>query len=270
MNWLFIRGLSRDQRHWEGLPGRFETSFKSSKSFCLDLPGFGTEHKRLSPTTISSILDDVRARWLKIKAKNPGEWNLVSISLGGMLAMEWCSKFPEDFNRCVVINSSAKNVASPLSRLKPKSLTAILKAIFIRDTVARERIILEMTTNMIKNHEEVARRWANYTRERAYTLQNVARQLLAASKYESPNYLSTPVLVLASQKDEFVNPSCSKRLANLFRSTIEIHPDAGHDLPLDDPNWILEKVSAWVASNNAVSATLEKRRQDHEQYADRS
>ena len=64
----------------------------------LDLPGFGTEHARGSPSTAAGIAEDVRARWLALRETNPGPWGLLGMSLGGMVTMAWCRAHPRDFD----------------------------------------------------------------------------------------------------------------------------------------------------------------------------
>jgi pimeloyl-ACP methyl ester carboxylesterase len=53
-------------------------------------------------------------------------------------------------------------------------------------------------------------------------------------------------LVLCGRNDLLVNPRCSQRLARHLGATMVEHPSAGHDLPLDDPAWLLEKITKWA------------------------
>mgnify|MGYP003949335389 CR=1 FL=1 len=43
MNWLFLRGLTREQRHWGPFRDVFARDYPGAKVHCLDLPGTGTE-----------------------------------------------------------------------------------------------------------------------------------------------------------------------------------------------------------------------------------
>ena len=49
--------------------------------------------------------------------------------------------------------------------------------------------------------------------------------------------------------DALVNPACSRQLAQRWGSHWQEHPNAGHDLPLDAPDWVLAHMLAWVAAN---------------------
>ncbi|HEY8086659.1 MAG TPA: alpha/beta hydrolase, partial [Polyangiaceae bacterium] len=111
MNWLFLRGLSREQRHWGSFPALFKRVVPASgaptRVWCLDLPGTGTEHERPSPRTIEGIMEDLRARWVALREAEPAPWGLLAMSLGGMVAMAWCDAHPGDFARLVLASTSA-------------------------------------------------------------------------------------------------------------------------------------------------------------------
>ena len=55
MNWLLLRGLAREQRHWGRFPALLSAKLPGDRVFCLDLPGTGTEHRRKSPASIAAI-----------------------------------------------------------------------------------------------------------------------------------------------------------------------------------------------------------------------
>jgi predicted alpha/beta hydrolase family esterase len=56
-----------------------------------------------------------------------------------------------------------------------------------------------------------------------------------------------PLLVLASAADTLVDPRCSIRLAHAWDAELRTHPTAGHDLPLDDAEWVASEVGRWLA-----------------------
>ena len=101
MDWLLLRGLLREQRHWGDFTKNFESSIHSAKVHCLDLPGIGTESLKQSPSKIREIMEDIRSRWHSIGNNKP--INLFSVSLGGMIAMEWMRYHPDEIARLVVV-----------------------------------------------------------------------------------------------------------------------------------------------------------------------
>ena len=111
VDWLMLRGMAREQRHWGRFPEALRASLGGDRLHCLDLPGTGTEHARGTPASIRGIKDDVRARWLQLKAQQPGPWGLIAISLGGMVAMRWCALTSESLP-----NSSSATASGTMAR----------------------------------------------------------------------------------------------------------------------------------------------------------
>jgi predicted alpha/beta hydrolase family esterase len=56
------------------------------------------------------------------------------------------------------------------------------------------------------------------------------------------------VLVLASLGDGLVDPACSWRMAKAWGVELRLHASAGHDLPLDDPEWVARQAADWIAT----------------------
>ncbi|MDT5208399.1 MAG: hypothetical protein QOF67_814, partial [Mycobacterium sp.] len=128
MRWLLIRGLSRDARHWGSFPQTFAEELGVEVQ-TIDPPGFGTQITRTSPSTIAEITDDIRDR-----ANIQGDdWSILGISLGGMVTLDWVARYPNEFERAVVINTSASDVAPLYARAQPAFLRAIATAVIRRD-----------------------------------------------------------------------------------------------------------------------------------------
>jgi hypothetical protein len=53
------------------------------------------------------------------------------------------------------------------------------------------------------------------------------------------------MLVLSSAGDQLVDPRCSPRW-RARQVPHAAHPDAGHDLPLDDGAWVAGQVAGWL------------------------
>ena len=53
-------------------------------------------------------------------------------------------------------------------------------------------------------------------------------------------------LLLASRGDRLVHWKCSAALEQRWQWTLKLHPDAGHDLIIDDPDWIIHQLMAWL------------------------
>jgi len=76
---------------------------------------------------------------------------------------------------------------------------------------------------------------------------NALRQLLAAARFMPPRSKPPiPTLVLSGLGDRLVNPRCSQAIAQAWNLPLETHPTAGHDLTLDEPEWVIEKLRAHI------------------------
>lgn len=249
MDWLFLRGLSREQRHWGSFPDVFRAKVKGARVHCLDLPGTGTELHRESPVTVREIMADVRRRHLALRAENPGPWGLLAMSLGGMVAMAWAADHPDDFSRVVLANTSASDVGKPWDRMQPTAIATTVRVMLSRDPVERERRVLGMVTRRLRDRDAVARAWAEIHRTSPVSRATVVRQLLAATRFRAPAKIDPPVLILIGAADALASPACGHALAQRFGAPIEIHPDGGHELALDAPEWLADRIAAWSSAS---------------------
>lgn len=81
------------------------------------------------------------------------------------------------------------------------------------------------------------------------------RQLLAAARFSLPeNSRNIPGLVLCSEGDAMVAPACSERIAQFYHWPLLKESTAGHDLPLDSPHWVVEKIKEWVNQSIMLKA----------------
>jgi len=197
------------------------------------------------------IAEDLRARWLPLR-DGKGPWRLFGISLGGMVAMQWCGDHPRDFEGVVLGNTSAGDVGMPWERMKPGALGMVLRALLPLDPRSRERSILRVVTSMVPDVERLAEEWAGYHREAPLPRATVARQIAAAVRFRAPARLELPVLVLAGGADALTSPACPRRLAQRYGAPFEEHPRAGHDLALDDPDWVAERLRKWALARAAA------------------
>jgi pimeloyl-ACP methyl ester carboxylesterase len=245
--WLFVRGLSREARHWLPFPERFEREMPGASVHLLDLPGAGTEWRRKAPLTVGGCMRDVRRRWLQLREAHPGRWGILGISLGGMVVLRWTGELASDFERAVVVNTSAADLSPPWRRMRLGVLPGITRALRTADPVAREREILRATTRIFTGHDALAQTWAGYHRDQPMTRVNVLRQLAAAARFRSPASIGLPLLVLAAAHDPLAQADCGRRIATKYGAPFQLHPTAGHDLPLDDPGWVTARVADFAA-----------------------
>ncbi len=258
--WILIRGLARESRHWGNFPQELESVMSPQGEItrvdAIDLPGAGRYSEMRSPISISEITEFMRTKFLEIRERQRREGfkpasttYLVAISLGGMVAARWLERWPDDFKGCVLINTSFKGFSPLFKRLSPPSYKHFFHILRAKEAVERELNILKMISNRPDIHHQTAQEWAGLYLERPVSLENLTRQLLAASRFSSTlRQPPIPVLVLSSAQDRMVDPSCSKTIADRWHAKFAQHPTAGHDLPLDDGSWVVEQIRAFAKS----------------------
>ena len=248
MNWLFLRGLARESGHWAGFPAAFESIVPNARVHFLDLPGVGSESRRSSPVSISGIVDDLRGRWLSLRDEHEGDWAVCAISLGGMVAMDWTERFPDDWSHVVLMNTSARNLGRVWHRLTPNGMKMLSRSLLTGDLSARENTVLDVTTNMVEDRDSLVESWVQIAEERPVRKRVALRQVLAATLYSAPASLKPPTLVLGGESDALVDIRCSKELSRRLGVPFRGHPDAGHDLGTDAPGWASEQVRDWLSA----------------------
>lgn len=243
--WLLVRGLCREQQHWEDFPIQLAQQL-NTQVLCCDIPGTGSEWQRLTPASITDITLQLRQQF---RLQNPDvsyPIRLLGISMGGMICTEWAKHFPNEIERMVFINTSFKQFSPIYHRLKPSKLTTIIR-ILCGAALQQEQLILNMTSHTQHNNEALSQRWCSYAEQQPVSRQNALRQLYAASRFSPPSHPPIDnILLLASQHDQLVDVRCSTAIAVRWHCPIHYHPTAGHDLPLDDSKWVCDKILRWI------------------------
>ena len=254
MKWLILRGLVREQRHWGNFPDHLRASMREVdpgvEVHMLDFPGFGTESHRMSPFTIDEIVDDVRDRWRNIPKIEGETCFLLAVSLGGMVAMNWASRYPTDFSGVVLINSSATGLSPFTKRLKPRNYPRILSFFASENVETREKKILEMTTNLAgETLIRLAQRHTEFAKK--VRKKDAFAQIVSAMRFKPPAKIPIPLFVLGGKGDQLVDVSCSERIASHFGGRLELHETGNHDLATDDSPWIVGKLRDWIGTINS-------------------
>lgn len=243
--WIFLRGWSRDARHWGQFPAQFQAAIPAARVLALDLPGCGALHDMPSPDTVGGMMEQTRERVLARGAKGP--YCLLGLSLGAMVCVDWAAAHPGEVAACALLSASLRPFSPFFERLRPQNYLALLKLVlFERDPATREATILRLTSSNVDDATQLAATWAEFARERPVSRRTVIRQLAAAARYRAPKGIpSVPLLVLAGGGDRLVSPRCSEALARRWSAPVAVHPSAGHDLTLDDGPWVAGRVKAW-------------------------
>lgn len=251
--WVLLRGLGRGAAHWGSFPAQFQRHVPDARLVLPELPGNGARWRETSPARVAAMVDDLRDQLLKQGAAPP--YHLLALSLGAMVAAEWARCRPRELAAAVLVNTSLRPVSPVHHRLRPGALARLL-CLPARGAVARERTVLALTSRLADTPAATLARWVSLQRAQPVSNLNLLRQLLAAARYRAaPQPPAVPMLLLSGAADALVDPRCSLALARRWHVPLATHPRAGHDLPLDDGEWVAGEVARWL-----VGAGSEQRR----------
>jgi pimeloyl-ACP methyl ester carboxylesterase len=252
MNWLLLRGLAREQRHWHEFRQLCCERWGAERVHVLDVAGVGTEHRRTPRPSLEWLARDVAQRVPAFSAPDgvDGPWSVLGLSLGGMIALELCRLFPRRLRSGVIVNASSRLTSSP-ARLRPGAAIGLVRASLSRDPVRREELVLGLTSALPElDRLRYARLAAEFTRDAPTARWSVLAQLLAAVRFVPPrrHEIAARLLFVCAREDRLVNPRCTRDLAAWYGAESDEHDWAGHDLALDDPLWLCDRIERFASA----------------------
>jgi pimeloyl-ACP methyl ester carboxylesterase len=245
---VFLRGLMRDGRHWGAFPEQFRAALPEAAIELIDFPGNGLLNEQQSAARVEDMVESCRVELRRRGVALPVR--VLAMSLGAMVAACWASRYPEEIEACVLVNTSLRPFSPPHWRLQPRAWPMLLRMILLKPEAREvETRIFELTTRLVEDRESPVDRWTKWRHDNPVSTRSALRQLAAAARYRAPaTPPPVPLLILASAGDGLVDHRCSLRLAERWGREVAVHPRAGHDLPLDDGPWVAEQIRRWLAS----------------------
>lgn len=244
--WVLLRGLMRDSRHWQHFPDTLRAAIPDARLCLLDLPGNGLRNAEQSPATVPAMAGWVRTELLRQGLKPP--YRVFAMSLGAMVTVAWADAHPQEIDAAVLVNTSLKPISPFYRRLKPAAWPLLLRmALGSPSPREAEEGILQLTSNHRDQTQAVLDDWTHWRESHPVSRANALRQLLAAMRFDAPGQApKTRLLLLTGTQDRLVDTRCTQALAAQWRCAAVAHPSAGHDLPLDDGEWVAQQVRDWA------------------------
>lgn len=240
--WVLIRGLGREGEHCAEFMEKLRKADPQAEVKCVELPGTGEHYKLSSPMSIEAIAEFVQ---MQLKNDPCDERYIIAISLGGMVLTALLQAYPQIARGAVFTNTSFANLSPFYHRLQLEALTHMYRAATAANGEERERAILDMVSNRPDRHNYI-QAWAGIALKRPVSGINFFKQLFAAATYTlSARKPELPMLVLVSAQDRMVKPECSVKFSDFWKLPRESHPTAGHEMWLDDSDWVIEKTMAF-------------------------
>lgn len=247
-SWVLIRGLGRGTGHWATFQERIKNKFPKDRFYFVDLPGNGYLNHIETPTDLIEftpyIIQQLKKQNYDFKEKSYG----LGFSLGAMALVELQNFAPHFFEKIILINTSAANFSSVFQRISLRALFLAVQLIFIKNLAQRELKTLTVTTSLTaktitEKYQKDLDQIIEFSLKYSSKPSNIIRQLFAAAKYHFPLRRNCRVLILSGALDSFVSAKCSKAIEKNWQCDHEIHPDAGHDICFQDPDWVIEKMN---------------------------
>ena len=238
---VLIRGLLREQRHWGEFTQLLAQQFPDAEILTLDIPGNGSLYQQTSPNTIKDLTEALRAQLADKK-----NLNLIAISMGGMIAIDWMNRHPLEINSAVLINTSVRPYSPFFHRLRWQNYPSILTMLF-NSVEKMDHNILALTSNLHQNDTALLADWQKWRTQYPVSKISAINQLRAAAQFLASEKPTHPLLIIGAKNDRLVDYRCSLALHKAWHSDYLQHDTAGHDLPLDDPKWLTQEIEKWLA-----------------------
>lgn len=237
--WILLRGLGRGVGHWGSFERELRQKYPHDHFELLDIPGNGLRSEETSPLSVPEYVRRIRAKSNFIHEGR--KVRLLAISLGGMIATEWMREYPLEIEKAYLICTSAGNFSPIQDRfLMPNYFKAAKLFSEAKDQEKWERRILGMVANNQERRDAELPDMIAFSKENPVKPQNMLRQLLAASRFKFPAEAPGDITLLGSFGDRLVSPRCSLEIGKRWGIKPLMHPWAGHDIPVDDPRWLIE------------------------------
>jgi len=241
-HFVLIRGLLREARHWGIFLDSLRHQFPQAMISTPDIPGNGQMNNITSPATIAAMAEALRQQ---LSIKHPVR--LIALSMGGMVATDWMIRYPHEVEAAILINTSTRSLSPFYHRLRWTSYPQVLRMI-VRSAEQRESSVLSLTSNRHSHDSKFLECWKQWQRQNPVSSLSARNQFLAAAQFSVTLKPHQPLLIITSRADRLVDYRCSLKLAQVWETDYMQHETAGHDLPLDEPEWLALAIRQWFES----------------------
>ena len=121
--WVFLRGLMREVSDWGKFPDVFRLLVPDADISLLDLPGNGNLHALRSPIRLEQMTEACRSQPKSQAVEQP--CHLFALSLGGMVDTDWATRYTEEIDCCVLLNTSFRPASPFYRRLRRRNYPAL-------------------------------------------------------------------------------------------------------------------------------------------------
>lgn len=250
---VLLRGLFRDQRHWGSFPMLLQQQLPDYHIICLDTLGNGELSQHVSPLKMEEYAQNLLKQLAYHQVRS---CIIIGLSLGAMVGLCALATSSEHIGHVIAINSSCR--LSPWwQRFNlPMALNQLLRAKKYPHCSRLEQGILQFTSTQQRHNRMLLRQWSEYRQANHTQVINGVRQIIAAARFTPAPMLigQSNATFITSEQDRLVRPTCSQILANYVNAPCYRVAAAGHDLPLDQPQALIDIIKK-IMSGISFKAT---------------
>ena len=224
---LFIHGLGSSCRDWEKQTPHFVDRFQV---IAMDLRGHGKSAKPPGPYSLSQFAGDMAELMCVLGIPYA---NVAGISMGGMVAFELVTQYPQLVTSLTIVNSYPETRVDTL-----RDHLLVWRRFFLLEVLGVKRMGAALAKHLFPHETQAelrtlfVERWAKNDK-RAYR-----ESLRAIVNWDVEDYLGDiicPVLVVASEYDYFPLEEKKAYVNKIPNARLEVIKDARHAVTAEKP-----------------------------------
>lgn len=253
---VFIPGMASSSAVWNETVDSLKMKYQCH---ILTLAGFDNEKPMNLEKGFLPIMKEEIAKYIKNELKEKPI--LIGHSLGGFLALSIASAYPELFSKSIIVdsypfgpllynpNATTSNTMPQAKQVKEMLLNATKSQFSAQQQAALKMMITDATTI------QRTLKWTLVS-DRA-TIAQATFELMTTDLRNNIENISIPILVLGSWyglknygiTKQAVATQFNTQFSKVANVTIKIAATAKHFIMLDDPDWFINSIVKFIASN---------------------
>jgi len=242
---LLLRGINSDSRYWLDFPDEFNSDIEI---LIVDLPGTGNNSSSKTPLSISQHVNFLRNQ---IHPDHLSQGlHIIGLSLGGMIAIQWLSMFPNEIKSVSAMSSTGGKFYSSITRINPINWLKLSLSMTL-DKILRTKkfpkTLVSIVTHLPENNDRqnwIASKFSYLGNENSVSIFSTLRQIIAAARW-APDFshyahLGKRVLLLKAKYDRFIPPKAVNRLHSMIPNSQLYEIPAGHQISLSHPDEVIK------------------------------
>ena len=197
-----------------------------------------------------SSSDDLVKVASNIINKIKGDFSIMGLSYGGIIAFEIWRQVPERIKRIILLNTNHRPPSNETRAIQQRFLSMSLWGEFkeITTKFLKDALLHPKHAKDIEMRKVVLKMALNTGKEKFYK-QIKAQLQRPDSTLDLPNILC-PVLVITGKQDSVCTPEIHQEIAALIpNSSLELIDDCGHLSTIEQPEVVNQLVKNWWSNN---------------------